>query len=84
MVALRSSRSPVSELSERKSCIPPTLRIGNSAMPVTMKPTPPTACRAARQKMMPRGVSSRPDITVEPVVVIPDIASKNASVSERL
>ena len=52
-------------------------------MPVTMNPMPPTACSSDRQNMMPRGVESSPDITVEPVVVIPDIDSNKASARPR-
>ena len=51
-------------------------------MPVTMNPTPPTACNIARHRMIPRGVESSPDITVDPVVVIPDIDSNNASTGD--
>ena len=50
------------------------------ATAVTMMPMPPIHCSRARQIRMPGGASSSPEITVEPVVVIPDMASKNASV----
>ena len=60
--------------------MPPTLRIGRTATAITMIPIPPSHCRIARQSNMPRGALSRSDMTVEPVVVKPDIASKKASV----
>ena len=65
----------------RKSCIPPTRSIGRKAIPVTTKPTPPIHCSSARHSRIPCAVVSSPAITVEPVVVIPDIASKKASVN---
>ena len=39
---------------------------------MTMKPMPPSQCRMARHKRMPGGATSRPTITVAPVVVMPD------------
>ena len=60
--------------------MPPTLRIGRTATAITIMPIPPSHCRIARQSNMPRGAWSKSDITVEPVVVKPDIASKKASV----
>ncbi len=59
--------------------MPPTRSTGSSAIPVTTKPTPPIACRRARHSRTERGWSSRPLITVAPVVVMPDIDSKSAS-----
>ena len=52
-------------------------------MPATMKPTPPIHWRIARHIRMPRSVPSSPVITVDPVVVMPDMASKKASVKDR-
>ena len=51
------------------------------ATPMTMMPIPPSHCSKERQSRMPGGASSRPVTTVEPVVVMPDIASKKASAS---
>ena len=48
-----------------------------------MIPMPPSHCRIARQIRMPGGASSSPTITVEPVVVMPDMDSKKASVKDR-
>ena len=63
-----------------KSCMPPICSIGMMATAMTMMPIPPSHWRSARHSRMPDGASSSPTITVDPVVVIPDIASKNASV----
>ena len=60
--------------------MPPTLSSGKNTIATTMIPTPPSHCRIPRQSKIPLGRSSRPDSTVEPVVVSPDIASKKASV----
>ena len=72
--------SPVSNASTRNICMPPTPSIGIRAIAMTMIPRPPSHCRMPRHKRIPGGAVSRPVITVEPVVVIPDIASKKASV----
>jgi hypothetical protein len=72
-----------SEDSARTSCIPPTRRIGRIATPMTMMPMPPSHCRIARQRRIPGGAVSSPMITVEPVVVIPEVASKIASATLR-
>ena len=45
-----------------------------------MIPTPPSHCSIPRQSLIPSGSASSPLNTVAPVVVSPDIASKNASV----
>ena len=47
---------------------------------ITMIPMPPSHCSSDRHSSSPGGVVSRPEITVEPVVVMPDMLSKNASV----
>ena len=75
-----STFSEVSELSMRNSCMPPTRSIGSTDSAMTMMPMPPSHCRIARQIRMPGGAESRPTITVEPVVVTPDMLSKKASV----
>ena len=59
--------------------MPPTLNIGSIAIAITIMPTPPNHCSKALHSKMPGGALSRPTIIVEPVVVIPDIDSKNAS-----
>ena len=71
--------SGVSKASVLNNCIPPTLKMGSIAIAITIIPTPPNHCNKALQSRMPGGALSRPTITVEPVVVIPDIDSKNAS-----
>lgn len=70
----------LSESSARKICIPPTLRNGSTDIAMMMIPIPPSHCRIARQRRIPGGAVSRPVMTVEPVVVIPDMASKKESV----
>ena len=52
---------------------------GKIAMAITIIPTPPSHCRRLRHSKIPGGAESSPIITVEPVVVIPDMDSKNAS-----
>jgi hypothetical protein len=49
---------------------------------MTMIPIPPNHCRIALHNRIPLGVNSRFEIIVEPVVVIPDILSKKASVTD--
>ena len=49
-------------------------------MAATMMPMPPTHWMMARQSSRPRGRSSRPVRTVAPVVVMPEMVSKEASV----
>ena len=51
-------------------------------MAITIIPIPPNHCNIALHNKIPFGVDSRFEIIVEPVVVIPDILSKNASVIE--
>ena len=46
-----------------------------------MIPTPPNHCIIPRHNSVPAGKSSNSVKTVDPVVVKPDIASKNASVT---
>ena len=75
--------SPVSNASTRNICMPPTPSIGMTEIAMTMMPRPPSHCNRPRQTRIPGGAVSRPMITVEPVVVIPDIASNTASVTLR-
>ena len=74
--------SAVSKFSVLKSCIPPTLSIGKIAIAITIMPTPPNHCRSARHSKIPYEACSTSRKMVEPVVVMPDIASKIASVGE--
>ena len=46
---------------------------------MTMKPIPPSQWRMARHRRIPGGATSRPTITVAPVVVMPDTDSNTAS-----
>ena len=46
-------------------------------------PIPPNHCRIARQSKILFGISSKFEIIVDPVVVIPDILSKKALVNEK-
>jgi hypothetical protein len=69
----------VSKASERKICMPPTRSSGRNTMATTMIPMPPNHCSSPRQRLIPTGSASSPSKAVAPVVVRPDIASKNAS-----
>ena len=60
--------------------MPPTPIIGITAMAITTMPSPPNHCKMPRHSKMPGGTESRPVMTVEPVVVMPLMASKKASV----
>lgn len=53
---------------------------GQDTTPITIKPIPPNHCKIERQSRMLGAISSSPLRTVEPVVVIPDMVSKYASV----
>lgn len=59
--------------------MPPTRSSGRNTIATTMMPTPPNHCSIERHKRSPGGRSSSRTKTVEPVVVMPDIASKMAS-----
>ena len=78
--ALGSIFSPISELSRRKSCIPPIFSMGKTAIAVTTIPMPPIHWRIDLHISIPLGISSSPSNTVDPVVVIPEVASNKASV----
>ena len=56
--------------------MPPIFSIGSTAIAITMMPMPPSHCRIARQIRIPGGAVSSPEMTVDPVVVKPDMASK--------
>ena len=60
----------------RKSCMPPILRNGRTMMARPMMPRPPSHCTVERHSRIDAGMVSRPDITVEPVVVKPETISK--------
>ena len=51
-------------------------------MAITIIPMPPNHCIIALQSKILLGEESKSNITVEPVVVIPDMLSKNASLKE--
>ena len=51
-------------------------------MAITIIPIQPNHCNIALHNKIPFGVNSRFEIIVDPVVVIPDILSKNASVTD--
>ena len=70
----------LSEDSVENSCIPPIFNKGRIAKAITIIPSPPTQWSMALHNKMPRGILSSPEITVAPIVVSPDMASKNASV----
>ena len=67
-------------ISALKSCVPPTPNIGRIATASTMIPMPPSQLSICRQKFIDGASVSKLVMTVAPVVVSPDIASKNASV----
>ena len=54
--------------------------IGISVIAITIIPIPPNHCIIALHSNIPLGVSSKLEIIVDPVVVIPDILSNSASV----
>ena len=62
-----------------KSCIPPTFNKGRIVIAITTIPIPPNHCIIALHNKILFGLLSKSEITVAPVVVIPDILSKNAS-----
>ncbi|MNE11445.1 hypothetical protein D3C80_1042030 [compost metagenome] len=60
--------------------MPPTRSSGSTATAMPMKPMPPSQCSMERQISRAGEALSRPLSTVEPVVVMPDMVSKKASV----
>ncbi|MNC76376.1 hypothetical protein D3C75_1280850 [compost metagenome] len=60
--------------------MPPTRSSGRMATAMPIKPIPPNQWSIERQISKPGDAVSRPVSTVEPVVVMPDMVSKNASV----
>ena len=79
-ISLGRGLSDLSELSILKSCIPPILRKGNNINPRDKIPSPPTHCIIALHKSIGLSKESKSDITVEPVVVKPEVDSNKASV----
>jgi len=63
-------------VSARNSWLPPTPSSGRIATASTRMPMPPIHCRKQRQTFSDGGSASSPTITVPPVVVRPDTASK--------
>ena len=61
------------------SCIPPILRIGSIAIANIIIPIPPSHCRTDLHINRPLESDSTLLYIVAPVVVRPDVASKNAS-----
>ena len=66
-----------------KSCIPPICRVGKIAIANTIIPIPPNHWRSDLQINIPSDKSSKLEITVDPVVVIPLTDSKKASVKDK-
>ena len=65
------------------NCIPPTFIIGIKVIAIIIIPIPPNHWRIALQSKILFGISFKLEIIVDPVVVIPDILSKNALVNEK-
>jgi hypothetical protein len=63
--------------------MPPTFKRGNTVIAITIIPTPPSHCIIALHSSILFGVLSKFVITVEPVVVIPDMLSKKESLNEK-
>ena len=59
--------------------MPPICSAGSRLIAVTTIPTPPSHWSNARHSRKPGESRSRPVITVEPVVVMPEVASNTAS-----
>ena len=57
LVALGSNFSEESELSNLKSCIPPTPKLGSIETALTIIPIPPNHCRIALHKSNPLDAS---------------------------
>ena len=64
------------------NCIPPTFIIGISVIAITIIPIPPNHWSSALHNRIAFGMSSKFEIIVDPVVVVPDMLSKNALVKE--
>ena len=73
-VSLASFIGPA--ISVLKSCAPPTPSSGRMATASTTMPRPPTSIMKQRHTFTDSGRPSSPLMTVAPVAVKPDIASK--------
>lgn len=60
--------------------MPPIFKRGITVKAITIIPMPPNHCKRARQSKIPGEVKSSPLMTVAPVVVNPEMASKKESV----
>ena len=78
-IVLGNIFSVVSGPSILNSCMPPTFNNGKIVIAITTIPIPPNHCIIALQSKILLGLLSKSDIIVAPVVVIPDILSKKAS-----
>ena len=74
--------SVVAEPSALNNCIPPIFNKGSIVIAITITPMPPSHCNIALHIRILLGVVSRLVMIVEPVVVIPDMLSKNASTND--
>ena len=63
--------------------MPPTCKNGKIAIAITIIPIPPSHCSMPRHNNTDFGNSSKPTITVAPVVVMADMASNQASVNPK-
>src|SRR5688572_23148703 len=70
------------ENSARYKCMPPVPSSSDLAMPNNTMPMPPSQCVKQRQSCSAGGSTSTRGRTVDPVVVNPEVDSKNASVNE--
>ena len=75
--------SDESLLETLNNCIPPTFITGIKVIAMIIIPIPPNHWRIALQSKILFGISFKLEIIVEPVVVIPDILSKNAFVNQK-
>jgi hypothetical protein len=75
---MRSDR--VIEASAENICVLPIPKAGKRTIERAMTPKPPIHCIGLRQKRMPFNALAQSRNIVEPVVVKPDIASKNESI----
>jgi len=73
--------SVVSPLSILNSCIPPTFNKGITVIAIMTIPIPPSHCSVDLHIRIAFGVLFKSPITVDPVVVIPDMLSKKASLN---
>ena len=65
------------------NCIPPTFIIGINVIAMIIIPIPPNHWSIALHNKILFGISSKLEMIVDPVVVIPDILSKKALINEK-